>query len=343
MDAASDRIQRIREELGHRLVILAHHYQRMEIADLGDFKGDSFELARAAAARPDAERIVFCGVYFMAEAARILASAEQRVYVPDTTAGCPMADMVDLRDAEAAWARIHSAIGSETLIPVTYMNSSAEIKAFCGENGGIVCTSSNADRCFRWAFEQGERILFVPDEFLGRNTAAAVGVSENEVALYNPNAPDGRLTDEEVRASKVIVWKGFCHVHTWFTTDHVAAARAARPGARVVVHPECPPTVVAAADAAGSTRFIIDFVREAGPDAVVVVGTEINLVKRMARDFPDRTVLPLDNSLCPNMYKNTTEKLAAILESFDPAQEVTLSPDVVAQARVALERMLALP
>jgi len=343
MDADRKRIQKVKDALGDRLVILAHHYQRMEVADLGHLLGDSFELARAAAARPDAERIVFCGVHFMAEAARILASPEQRVFMPDPHAGCPMAEMIDRRDMEAAWARLHQVFDGETLIPITYMNSSAETKAFCGENGGLVCTSSNAEQCFRWAFEQGERILFVPDEFLGRNTAAAIGVPADDVVLYNPHAPAGRLTDDEIRGAKMIVWKGYCHVHAWFTPQHVAAARGAHPGARVVVHPECPPPVVAAADAAGSTRFIVDSVRDAGPGSVVVVGTEINLVRRLARDFPDRKVLPLDPSLCPNMYKTTLPKLAEVLEGFGSEHEITLPSETVAHARVALERMLALP
>jgi len=343
MDDSTGRIRAIREAMGDRLVILAHHYQRMEVADLGDFKGDSFELARAAVARPDATHIVFCGVHFMAEAARVLAGPEQRVFIPDTRAGCPMADMTDLRDIQAAWARLRPVLGEETVIPVTYMNSSAETKAFCGEHGGLVCTSSNAERCFRWAFEQGDRILFVPDEFLGRNTADRVRVPRDRVAVYDPHVTDGGLTDDQVRAARVFVWKGYCHVHTWFTPALVAAARKALPDARVVVHPECPPDVVAAADAAGSTRFIVDFVRDAGPGAVVVVGTEVNLVKRLARDFDDRTVLPLDTSLCPNMYKTTAEKLAEVLEDFSPEHEITLAPETVDHARLALERMLALP
>ncbi|MFH1532285.1 MAG: quinolinate synthase NadA [Pseudomonadota bacterium] len=343
MDADRKRILKVKDALGDRLVILAHHYQRLEVTDLAHFKGDSFELARAAAARPEATRIVFCGVRFMAEAARILAGPGQRVFMPDPYAGCPMAEMVDRREMEAALARLHQVGDGKTVIPVTYMNSSAETKAFCGENGGIVCTSSNAAQTFRWAFEHGERILFVPDEFLGRNTAAAIGVPAHEVAVYNPYAPAGRLTDDEVRGAKVIVWKGYCHVHTWFTPAHVAAARGAHPGARIVVHPECPPPVVAAADAAGSTRFIVDVVREAGPGAVVVIGTEINLVRRLARDFPDRRVLPLSTSLCPNMYKTTLPKLAAVLEGFEDEYEILLPQEIMAQARVALERMLALP
>ena len=343
MDDTLERIQAVRDAQGTQLLILTHHYQRMEIADLGDFTGDSFELARIAADRPDARVIVFCGVHFMAEAARLLAAPDQRVFMPDPQAGCPMADMIDRRDLEAAWARIHRVVGSEIVVPITYMNSSAETKAFCGERGGLVCTSSNAERSFRWALGQGDRVLFVPDEFLGRNSAAAVGVPEEAVAVYDPHTENGGLSDAEIRRAKVIVWKGFCHVHTWFTPAHVDAARAAHPGARVVVHPECPPPVVQAADAAGSTRFIVDFVRDAGPGAVVVVGTEINLVKRLARDFPDRTVLPLDLSLCPNMSRTTLEKLARVLETFPPTHEVLLPPEVVTHARVALQRMLALP
>ncbi len=343
MDTNVDRILKVKEALGDRLVILAHHYQRMEVADLGDFKGDSFELARAAAARPDAEQIVFCGVHFMAEAARILAGPDQRVYMPDPHAGCPMADMVDRRDMETAWARIQDIVGDDTVIPITYMNSSAETKAFCGENGGLVCTSSNAERCFEWAFQQGDRILFVPDEFLGRNTAASVGVPIDEIVIFNPHAPGGRLTDEQLDKARVIVWKGYCHVHTWFTPEHVAAVRGANPDARVVVHPECPPLVVSAADAAGSTRFIVDYVQNAGPGSTVAIGTEINLVKRLARDFPDRRVIPLDTSLCPNMYKTTTAKLAEVLETFAPEKEIILPEETVAQAKIALERMLALP
>ncbi len=339
------RIDVLRRTLGKKVVLLGHHYQRPSIVRRADFVGDSFLLARRAS-QAEARWIVFCGVRFMAEAAAVLARPGQEVFHPDPAAGCPMADMADLADVEEAWENLTQVLGPESLIPVVYMNSSAALKAFAGERGGLVCTSSNADRAFRWVFEKGKRVFFLPDEHLGRNTARAMGISSREIALYAFRQEEGGLEEGEIRRGKVFLWSGHCHVHVFFRPEDVERARRENPGCRVVVHPECPAAVVDAADAAGSTEKIVGFVREAGPGATVVVGTEANLVERLALDFPDRRVLPLARSLCPNMYRINPRALADTLEklaSGSPPGSVQVEPSVRAGARTALERMLALP
>jgi quinolinate synthase len=340
MSTTLQRILAVKRDLGQDLVILAHHYQRKEIVEVGDIIGDSYQLARFAAAN-EARRIVFCGVHFMAEAARILARPGQQVYMPDPRAGCPMADMADARDTLRALAQLEALLGGEKrIIPVTYVNSNADVKAVVGNAGGIVCTSANAAKALRWARERGDLIFFLPDEFLGTNTANSLGYGP--IARWNPHEPDGGLTAATAGIAKVVVWQGYCHVHTYFTPAMVEAARTRYPGCKVVVHPECKPDVVAAADGSGSTTYLVDEVKATAATETIVVGTEVNLVLRLADQFPDRRVVPLDYSLCPNMYRTTPEKLADLLETFDPAREIKVMDEVAKGARLALQRMLDL-
>ena len=343
-----DMVQAIRAakaELGSRMVVLAHHYQRPEIVELGDFRGDSFELSRIASEQT-AEHIVFCGVHFMAESARILAKPDQRVYHPNLNAGCPMADMAEEGDVERAWAELAEVLGSDSsVIPLCYMNSNAAVKAFCGRRGGAVCTSSNADKAFRWAFGQGERILFVPDEHLGRNTSNSLGIDRDRVVVWDFREPYGGLTKDQIREAKVYLWKGYCHVHTWYTPEHIAEARARMPGCKVVVHPECREEVVAAADGVGSTSYLVNYVKNAPVGSTIVIGTEINLTSRLAYEHPDKRVVELSRSLCPNMFRINVRKLhETIVGLGDTSQigEILIADDHIRDARLALDRMLAI-
>jgi len=333
------RIVAAKSKWGDRVTILGHHYQRREIVAFADHVGDSFKLARDAAAS-DAERIVFCGVYFMGESARILAKPNQRVFMPDIQAGCPMADMADREDAELAWARIKGANPGRKVVPITYVNSTADVKAFVGAHGGIVCTSSNAGRAFDWAMERGDLILFLPDEMLGTNTAIAKG--KRHIALWDPHSAEGGVSDAELAKAEVVVWRGYCHVHTMFDLEDIKRARKQHPGATIVVHPECVPAVVDASDANGSTAFIVNLVQEARPGDTVVIGTEINLVRRLAQSFPEKNIVPLSPSVCPNMYKTDLKKLASLLETFNERLEITVDEAVARDARLALQRMMEL-
>ncbi|WP_108719442.1 quinolinate synthase NadA [Miniimonas sp. S16] len=358
------RIAAAKASLGDRVVILGHYYQRDEIVAYADFVGDSFQLANAALTRPDAEAIVFCGVHFMAETADILAREEQTVILPNLAAGCSMADMADEDSVEAAWAELAQVYGfdpDETVgpdwferhpggtlpvVPVTYMNSSAALKAFCGRHGGIVCTSSNARSVLEWAFARGERVLFFPDQHLGRNTAKAMGVPLEQMPMWNPRKPLGGNDAEALLDARVILWHGFCSVHKRFTTAQIAAAREAHPGVQVVVHPECPMAVVDAADAAGSTELIRRLVADAEPGSTIAIGTEINMVNRLAAQHPDKTIFCLDPVVCPcsTMYRIHPGYLAWTLESLaagEVVNEIQVDPDVARHARTALERMLA--
>ncbi len=322
------------------LVILTHHYQRPEVVGLGDFVGDSFALAKWAAERTDARRIVFCGVRFMAEGARVLGRADQEVLHPDPWSGCPMADMADAPDTERAIDLLAEATGRPPLL-VTYMNSSAEVKAVAGRTGGAVCTSSNAGRVLTWALAQARPILFVPDEFLGRNTLLALGVDANP-PVFDPTIPDGGVAPQRLATAPVLLWKGYCHVHTHFTVAMVEQARRNHPGCRVLVHPECDPAVVRAADGSGSTEYLVREVTAGQAGSTFVVGTEVNLVMRLAATLSDRTVLPLARSLCPNMYRITLDKVLQTLTAPRPDQVVNVPPDTIADARVALQTMLAI-
>ncbi len=336
-----DRIRARKDELGDELLILTHHYQRSSIVDLGDFKGDSFDLSRKAA-NSSARRIVFCGVHFMAESARILCDERQTVQIPDEEAGCWMSDMADHVMVQRAWAELVAVVPAANVMPVTYMNSDAVIKAFCGQNGGIVCTSSNARKAFAWGFSQREKVFFFPDQHLGQNTANQMSIDSDCVVIWDPALPLGGNSPQAIERASVILWKGYCLVHTRFTIPQMESMRKKNPGAQIVVHPECTQEVVNLADAVGSTSFIVKFVEDAAPDSRIIIGTEINLVKRLADEHPDKTILPLHESFCPNMFKISPEKLLATIAQ--PGRNlVTVPADVRNGAVLALERMLALP
>ncbi len=338
-----------KETLGKRVMILGHHYQRDEVIQFADITGDSFKLAQAAAENRDAELIVFCGVHFMAESADILTSPSQRVILPDLAAGCSMADMASLNQVREAW-KVFEELGiSSGTIPVTYMNSSAAIKSFTGENGGTVCTSSNAERAMRWAFEEGERVFFLPDQHLGRNTAVRLlGLSLDDCVLYNPWKPRGGLTDDQLRNAKVILWRGHCSVHGRFSLKNVEDRRAEFPGVSILVHPECPHDVVMGADVVGSTETIIATVRNAPSGSKWAVGTELNLVKRLALENPDKEIHFLDKTICycSTMNRIDLPHLVWALESLVAGEIVNvISVDEKTSrfSKLALERMLALP
>lgn len=338
-DELKTRIADAKARLGKDLVILGHHYQRDNVYNFADFTGDSFKLAQDAANQKDSKYIVFCGVNFMAESARILCSDDQRVFIPDMDAGCPMAAMADIDEVENAWDDLAKMTDVSKIIPVTYMNSTAATKAFCGQHDGAVCTSSNAKKIFEWAFKRGEKILFLPDEHLGRNTARAMGIED--VALWKRDELNGGLTNAEVEKSKVMVWNGYCHVHKIFTVEQVNEARKRYPGCQVVVHPECTEDVVKASDTTGSTEQIKKYIDNAPAGSVIVVGTEVNMVSRMAANNPDKRVVPLTRSLCPNMFKVSMNDLCWILEEIGQAGEIIVDESIKKDARVALERMLA--
>lgn len=331
----SRRIKAIREKFGRDLCILGHYYQQDEVIEFADREGDSFALAKAGA-ETDAKFIVFCGVHFMAEASVILAKPGQRVFLPDMDAGCPMADMASIEDVEDAWEAIARAGVAEEFLPIVYMNSSAELKAFCGERGGTVCTSSSATRAFDWAMKQGKRVLFFPDENLGRNTALAFGIGLEEISTWNR----GGANDASIKNSRVIVWDGYCHVHTLFTVKHVEEARQKYPGCKVVVHPECFPEVVSLADGNGSTAYLKKYAEEAPAGSTVVIGTEINMVSRLARRCTDKKIVPLARSLCPNMFKISLADLCLTLEELGKVNEVFVPEDIAQGAKIALDRML---
>lgn len=344
--AEADIVERIREiqaQYGKRMVLLGHHYQRREIVGLADFRGDSFELCRAASAQDAAEFIVFCGVRFMVESARVLARPDQRVYHPNERAGCPMADMATSHLVEGAWKDLEERGLASSTIPVTYMNSDAELKAFTGRNGGIVCTSSNAARVFEWAFDRGERIIFYPDEHLGRNVANSMNLPRDQVLVYDPREELGGLTEQQLRNSRVLLWKGFCHVHTHFTTAHIDSAREKWPDVYVMAHPECTEEVIGAADFAGSTSQMCKKVAEAPAGSKFAIGTEINMIHRLAFDHPDKEVHTLSRSLCPNMYRVNLYNLYDTVRDIENAKPMTLPDDVMRDSRVALERMLLVP
>ena len=353
MDAEdlSRRIRAARATLGEKVVVLGHHYQREDIIQFADDRGDSFALAQYAASHPEAPYIVFAGVHFMAEAADILASPDQHVILPNIEAGCSMADMASEPDVQQAWRELGELFGgTDDIIPVTYMNSAASLKAFCGANGGVVCTSSNATKVLEWAFTQGKRVFFFPDQHLGRNTGAAMGIPLDEMVLWNWRRPAGNLggaSEEDLRRSRIILWQGHCSVHQRFSLTQIEDARAQHPGVQIVVHPECRYEVVQAADANGSTAFIAKYVAEAAPGSIIGIGTEINLVSRLAKENPDKTVFCLDPVVCPcsTMYRVHPAYLAWVMESLVEGvivNEITVPEQHRANARIALERMLAL-
>lgn len=344
-----ERARQAKSRLGSRVMILGHHYQRDEVIQFADITGDSFKLAQAAAENRDAELIVFCGVHFMAESADILTSKEQRVILPDLAAGCSMADMATLNQVREAWKVLEEVGIAGSTIPVTYMNSSAAIKSFTGEHGGTICTSSNAERAMRWALEQGERILFLPDQHLGRNTAVRrLGMSLEDCVLYNPWQPRGGLSDRELQEAKVILWRGHCSVHGRFSLKNVQDRRAEIPGVSILVHPECPHEVVLAADHVGSTEMIISTVRNAPAGSKWAIGTELNLVKRLAIENPEKEIHFLDKTICycSTMNRIDLPHLVWALESLvsnDVVNVISVDEKTAHFSRIALERMLALP
>jgi quinolinate synthase len=341
------RIAAARATLGKRLVILGHHYQRDEVIKFADYTGDSFRLARQVAQRPDADYIVFCGVHFMAESADILSAPHQQVILPDLAAGCSMADMVEPEQLETCWEELQQ-MGIPGIIPVTYINSAASIKAFVGERGGTVCTSSNAAATLRWAFQRGERILFMPDQHLGRNTAYKMGVPLDQMVVWNPNEVFGGLDPEDVQRAKMILWKGHCSVHERFTAKQIEAVRKQHPGIRVIVHPEVPWDVVQAADDDGSTEYILKTVRESAPGSVWAVGTEVHLVNRLAHEVaPDKTVISLDQfgCLCSTMFRVSPNHLLWILDELVEGRvhnRIVVSDAQKHWNKVALDRMLSI-
>jgi quinolinate synthase len=344
-----ERAKKAKAALGKRVMILGHHYQRDEVIQFADITGDSFKLAQAAAENREAELIVFCGVHFMAESADILTSETQRVILPDLAAGCSMADMATLAQVRDAWTVI-SELGIESsTIPVTYMNSSAAIKSFTGEHGGTICTSSNAERAMKWALQQGERILFLPDQHLGRNTAVRhLGFSLDDCVLWNPWKPRGGLTDDQIRAAKVILWRGHCSVHGRFSLKNVQDRRSEIPGVSILVHPECPHEVVMAADHVGSTEMIISTVRNAPNGSKWAIGTELNLVRRLANENPEKEIHFLDKTICycSTMNRIDLPHLVWALESLAVDQIVnviSVDETTAHHSRLALERMLSLP
>jgi quinolinate synthase len=354
LPAASDpglveRAKIARAALGSRAIILGHHYQRDEVIAFADITGDSFKLAQAAASNPEAELVIFCGVHFMAESADVLTTADQKVILPDLAAGCSMADMAASNQVHEAW-KVFERVGiAGKTIPVTYMNSTAAIKSFTGEHGGTVCTSSNAERAMRWAFDKGEKVFFLPDQHLGRNTAVLkLGLSLTDCVLWNPWKPNGGLTDQEIIDAKVILWRGHCSVHGRFTVDNITEVRARVPGVKVLVHPECQHEVVSQADVVGSTEFIIKTIEESAPGSKWAIGTELNLVQRLANRFTDREVLFLDKTVCycSTMNRIDLPHLVWAMETLVSGRivnQISVDPHIAHFSRVALDRMLALP
>ena len=346
-DEMDRRIAAARATLGKRLVILGHHYQRDEVIKFADYTGDSFRLARQVPQRPEADYIVFCGVHFMAESADILSAPHQQVILPDLAAGCSMADMVEPEQLGTCWEELQQ-MGISGIVPVTYINSAASIKSFVGERGGTVCTSSNATATLKWAFERGDRILFMPDQHLGRNTAYQLGVPLDRMVVWNPNEVFGGLDPEDVRRAKMILWKGHCSVHERFTAKQIEAVRKQHPGIRVIVHPEVPWDVVQAADDNGSTEYILKTVRESAPGSVWAVGTEVHLVNRLAHEVaPGKTVISLDQfgCLCSTMFRVSPNHLLWILEELVEGRvhnRIVVSDEQKHWNKVALDRMLSI-
>ncbi len=339
------RIANAKRALGDRLVVLGHHYQRDEVIRWADAVGDSFKLARFAADNHQATDIVFCGVHFMAESADVLTGDHQRVILPDLNAGCSMADMADIDQVEDAWAEIGAITAIDRVVPITYMNSSAALKAFVGRHGGAVCTSSNARAVLTWALERGDKVLFFPDQHLGRNTGFDMGFGAADMRVWNPHQDCGGLEEREVKDSTLLLWKGHCSVHQRFRPEHVAAARAEHPTVQVLVHPECSHDVVEIADRVGSTERIQEWVASAPAGSVIAIATEIHMVQRLAREHADKTVFSLDPLICPcsTMFRIDAPHLAWTLEALVDGRivnQIIVDPDDAEWARVALQRML---
>jgi quinolinate synthase len=353
LPAASDpdlvaRARAARKALGSDVLILGHHYQRNEVIEFADITGDSFKLAQEAANQSSVENIIFCGVHFMAESADILTSDKQRVILPDLAAGCSMADMATANQVAKCWSELQSIGVAEKVIPVTYMNSSAAIKSFTGEHGGTICTSSNAEAAMKWAFTQGEKILFLPDQHLGRNTAVlSLGLTLDDCVLWNPWKPMGGLTEEQIKKAKVILWRGHCSVHGRFSIESVNEIRKRVAGVKVLVHPECTHEVVGAADQIGSTEKIIQIVKSSPAGSKWAIGTELNLVQRVSQTNPDKEIYFLDKDICycSTMNRIDLPHLVWAMESLvsgTVVNQIRVAPDVARYSKLALERMLAL-
>lgn len=344
-----ERANQARSSLGDRAMILGHHYQRDEVIAYADIRGDSFKLAQAAADNPSAEFIFFCGVHFMAESADILTTQNQKVILPDLAAGCSMADMATAAQVEDCWQVLEKLGVAKKTIPITYMNSSAAIKAFTGKNNGAVCTSSNAMRAMKWAFEKGEKVLFLPDQHLGRNTAVlSLGLKLEDCVIWNPWKPSGGLSEAQIKMAKVILWRGHCSVHGRFTVENIENVRRVLPQVKVLVHPECQHEVVAQADVVGSTEMIIKTVTDSPSGSKWAIGTELNLVQRLARENPDKEVVFLDKTVCycSTMNRIDLPHLVWAMEALVAGRvvnQIKVDQQVALQAKVALERMLALP
>jgi quinolinate synthase len=343
-----ERAMAARAALGDRAIILGHHYQKDEVMEFADITGDSLLLARRGAAATAAELVVFCGVYFMAEAADVLRAPHQQVVLPDLGAGCHLAECADIFTVRDAWAQMTAALGGRTVVPLTYMNSGADLKAFVGEHGGAVCTSGNAPEAFRWALERGDAVFFFPDEHLGRNTACRLGMRADEPLVWNPRRADlGGVAEAELTDARVILWKGFCNVHVRFTARQIEQARAEHPGLRVIVHPECPRPVVEAADEDGSTEYIIRRCAEEPAGAAIAVGTDWNLVNRLALRHPDKRIFCLEERACPCVTMNRIDlaKLTWCLERLaagEVVNRITVDDEMAHWGRLALDRMLEL-
>jgi len=345
-DDLEKNIREARAALGSKVVILGHHYQRDEVIQFADMRGDSFKLSQFAAEQNEAEFIIFCGVHFMAETADILSTSEQKVILPNLTAGCSMADMAQTDDVLDCWDDLTDIMGSNQIVPITYMNSTADIKSLCGENDGIICTSSNAAATFEWAYAKGEKVLFLPDQHLGRNTGLKMGIRLDEMIVWNPFKPLGGNSEKEIEKSKLILWQGHCSVHTRFTVEQIAQARTAHPDIHVVVHPECTNEVVTAADSNGSTEYIKKLISEAPAGTSWAVGTEISLVNRIAAENPDKTVFCLDTVVCPcsTMYRIHPAYVSWVLDGLLEGQvvnQITVDDKTRKFSRIALERMLS--
>ena len=341
------RIKAAKKILGQKVVILGHHYQRDEVIQFADYTGDSFKLSQYAASQKDAEYIIFCGVHFMAETADILTNNDQNVILPNMTAGCSMSDMAITDDVLDCWDDLNSIVKDQIITPITYMNSTADIKALCGENDGVVCTSSNAKKTFEWALEKQGKILFLPDQHLGRNTALRMGVTNGEIIVWDPFKSLGGNSVEDIDKSRIILWKGHCSVHTRFTFEQIKKARVKHPDVKVIVHPECTPDVVDNADVYGSTEFIIDEVSNSKPGTSWAIGTEINLVKRLAEENQDKNIFCLDSIVCPcaTMYRVHPAYLLWMLESLidkNPTNVIEVPADTKKNAKKALDLMLSL-
>ncbi|MBN1794731.1 MAG: quinolinate synthase NadA [Candidatus Omnitrophica bacterium] len=339
-DVVVRRIAELKKRHAQEVLFLVHHYQGQAIVDFADYVGDSLALARYAAGEKERRFIVFCGVMFMAQSACALVSKDQKVILPDVSAGCPLADMGDPSLIEDAWGQLARAIPGQRVIPVTYVNSDIELKAFTGKNGGSACTSSNAGKIFTWALSQGEKIFFFPDRYLGANTAHSLGIGPEEIAVWRPTEALGGNTVEHLKRARVLVWNGYCHVHFRFRPEDIQTIKAEYPDARVVVHGECREEVVRLADGFGSTSFIISYVEQTPPGTVIAVGTEIHLVKRLSARFPEKKIIPLSYSMCPNMFKISLHDLLFCLEHLGRVNVVEIPEATKVGATAALRRML---